>query len=48
MTDRRAACFRVTFGILEDLLRLPEGHKIRRVTSEIAGAWSWTIAFARR
>ncbi len=40
MTDRmlrHAACFRVSFQLLEEILRLPEGHRIRRITSELAG-----------
>jgi hypothetical protein len=34
---RHAASFRVSFKLLEDILQLPVGHRIRRITSELAG-----------
>jgi len=37
MSDRRAGCFRVSYGLLAELLHLPPVYQIRRVTSEIAG-----------
>jgi hypothetical protein len=35
--ERRAAYFRVSYRLIEDLLKLPPGHKIKGISHEFRG-----------